>query len=195
MQAEEELVKELEGVRGVTVVDGEVQVDLNNNEALVESLSEFEAQERSRGAMFLEHKDPHLAMAVLKGLSEGASHLSLHKKYGISRQAVGDLKKRHSMAIDEHRKLMRIGAAMAVDSSHDLLMRKHEQLRNDPAALAKTPLKDFAVGYAITFDKAQVTQDQPTSISRNEGGMTIEDMKAYHDKLIAEIPEVEVVDE
>jgi transposase-like protein len=63
------------------------------------------------------------------------------------------------------------------DSALDALDRRIEQLRRDPAALAKVNPKDLATTAAILTDKARLIEGKPTSHEQSGGNLPVEQVR------------------
>lgn len=112
------------------------------------------AEDQKRdGLVCLEAQHPARACAIVHALASGDSMMTIRREFKVGQRMLVRLK-------ESHRELLRRTRHWRMESSIRLRAKAAEALEaklddvlEDDALRAKTPVKDLALGYAITSDK------------------------------------------
>lgn len=170
---------------------------MNENTDLLQSVQQYAHNNLPpKGRRPLEYSDPQVCLEILKRVANGESHNRICKDTGICRHTISQIADRHSVAVERQREVMQMGAQQLVHWSHEALARRLVSALNNDKELKQIPVKELAMAYNITTDRVLTLNGQPNQIIEERRGVTVDDMRKYHESLLKEaIPVQEVHNE
>lgn len=141
------------------------------------------AENTNKEGNYLERRDPEKAAAILEMLCEGESFREISKKTGINWDTIARLKARHSMVVEERRKLLAQDALDVAEGLRLLQKEKMRMLAEDPEQLARTNIRDLTLPWAIANDKyLSAIGENKVTIEHKSAAPSLEDaMKAIEE--------------
>ena len=123
----------------------------------------------------VEHYAPNKAAMALWLSAQGARITDIHKKTGLSREAIRGLQWRHSDTLETKRKEFSMRYAIAAQDYTDLLFERSQQLFDNPEELAKISPDKLAVTVGILTDKAAQLTGMATTVVEHRKGASLDD--------------------
>lgn len=139
-------------------------------------------------SMATERTHPRESVMALEMLAEGNGYEEVSKATGLSFGQLAALKARHKQGLDVRRIALSEDGFEMAESLRLLAKKKIHNLSLDDEALAKTPLKDLVIPWAIAQDKGFAALGEATKVVvEHRKGPSIEDAMAAIEAVRAKI--------